>query len=489
MKVKAKILLIEDDADLRETLTSFFQQKDYEVIAYADAIEVVQTFLKNPEAIHVDMIVSDLRLPGMSGLDFISEAQKYLPHTPILLMTAHQSVEAAVEAIRRGAYDFITKPLDLQQLELTIARGLKLSVIQKENTKLKSVLQPEGSFHGVIGRSPAILKVFQVVEKIAPSTATVLIAGESGTGKEVIAQLIHKLSLRSKNNFVAINCSAIPEALLESELFGHAKGSFTGASEKKRGLFEEAEGGTLFLDEIGDMPLLLQSKLLRALQERLIRRVGENKDIPIDVRVVAATHRNLAADVDNNTFRQDLYFRLNVIPVNLPPLRNRPEDLLPLSQYFLDRIAFKYNSKRKVITKELLDFLIKQPWPGNVRELENLLERAFILGKDETTLSLEDFTLLTTAIPTREVSMGTGVAEQNSTVASDFHFDAEAKSLDEVSNAYVHFIYNQVGRVKERAAQLLQIDRKTLSRRLKEHEVALCGQMPEANSLPMKASL
>jgi two-component system response regulator HydG len=476
MMTKSKILLVEDDLDLREALTAFFQDKNYEVVGYSDAIAAVHSFLKSEDKLDVDLILSDLRLPGMNGLDFIIEAQKYLPDVPILLMTAHQSLEDAVEAIRRGAYDFVTKPLNLQQLELSVARALKLRSIQRENSTLKNVLKPEGSFHGVIGKSPSMVKVFQIVEKIAPSAATVLISGESGTGKEVMARLIHRISPRAKNNFVAINCSAIPESLLESELFGHAKGAFTGASDKKRGLFEEAEAGTLFLDEIGDMPPPLQAKLLRALQERVIRRVGENKDIPVDVRVIAATHKNLAKDVENKNFRQDLYFRLNVIPLNIPPLRDRVEDVLPLSQFFLDKIAFKYNAKKKTISKELLDFLSKQNWPGNVRELENLLERAFILGKEETTLSLEDFTML--ANPAAQRSNVDSSSSDDHFEENEFHFDNQQRSLDEVANAYVHFVYHQVGKVKERAAQVLQIDRKTLSRRLKEHEESLAGKIP-----------
>lgn len=478
---KTKILLVEDDIDLRETLTSSFQERGFEVAAYSDAIEAVQSFIKSKDGVEADVILSDLRLPGMNGLDFIVEAQKYLPDVPILLMTAHQSIEDAVEAIRRGAYDFVPKPLNLKQLELTLGRALKLRNIQKENSKLKGVLQVEDSFHGVIGKSIPMRKVFQVVEKIAPSAATVLLTGESGSGKEVIARLIHKLSPRADKNFVAINCSAIPEALLESELFGHAKGSFTGASEKKKGLFEEADGGTLFLDEIGDMPLTLQTKLLRVLQERTIRRVGELKDFSVDVRVIAATHRNLLVDVESKKFRQDLYFRLNVIPIALPPLRERTEDILPLSQFFIQKIAYKYDAKKRLMTKELLDFLVKQPWPGNVRELENLLERAFVLGKDEQ-MSLDDFTLLDT--PTQDSAVETNGA---------LHLQSADKTLDEVANAYVFHVYNDVGRVKERAAQVLQIDRKTLSRRLKEYEESLCGNMSDSKSqseesLPQKST-
>lgn len=473
---KTKILLVEDDADLREMLTSFFKSKSYEVVAFADAIEGVQSLLHSKDALDADVILSDLRLPGMNGLDFIVEVQKYLSDVPFVIMTAHQSIEDAVEAIRRGAYDYVSKPLDLQQLELTLERALKLRKIQKENSKLKGVLQVDGNFHGVIGKSPSMTRVFQVVEKIAPSSATVLITGESGTGKEVVARLIHDLSPRADKNFVAINCSAIPEALLESELFGHAKGSFTGASEKKRGLFEEAEGGTLFLDEIGDMPLQLQTKLLRAIQERVIRRVGELKDISIDVRVIAATHKNLAQEVEGKNFRQDLYFRLNVIPVSLPPLRDRKEDILPLAQFFVQKISYKYNTSQKGLSKELVDFLVKQEWPGNVRELENLLERAYVLGKGDQ-LKLEDFTLLETP----KTQQTKEAVESLVTTSSD-------KTLEEVANAYVYHVYNQVGRVKERAAQVLQIDRKTLSRRLKEYEESLCGEIARAPK-PVEESL
>lgn len=470
---KQHILIVEDDIDLRETLEEYFKEKNYEVIVFSDATKALEFFSEQKAPPDIDLIISDIRMPGIDGLDFIVEVKKYVHDTPIIIMTAHQSIEGAVEAIKRGAYDFVTKPFKLDHFELIIKRALKLREIHKEIHTYKTVLKPSDSFHGVIGKSSAIKEVFSLVEKVAPSSAAVLITGESGTGKEVVARLIHKLSPRASKNFVAINCAAIPEALLESELFGHAKGAFTNAIGKKIGLFEEAHEGTLFLDEIGDMPLILQSKLLRTLQEKVVRRVGENVDIPIDVRIIAATHEDIAHDVEGKKFRQDLFFRLNVIPLYIPPLRERKDDVYALSKYFLDKIAIRYETKAKSISNDALEYLINQPWPGNVRELENLLERVFLLGKDSACINLEDFQ---TSSPVMQSTQS-----RNEDSANTFNFESMDKSLDEMANAYTYHVFNSVGGVKEKAARILQVDRKTLSRRLKQYEESVSEVSPSSH--------
>ncbi|HEX7675649.1 MAG TPA: sigma-54 dependent transcriptional regulator [Bdellovibrio sp.] len=461
MDAQKTLLLIEDDLDLAELATAFFRQKNIQVIYREDAMQALKEITS--QKISPDAIITDLNLPMMSGLDFIKQLRAEGVMIPIILITVSNDVETAVEAIDAGAYDFVVKPLHFPQLLISAQRAFKFMSLNAENKNLREVvdvtkgLNPEG----IIGKSDAIRRLIDLTRRVAKSSATVSITGESGTGKEVFARALHNWSPRAKKPFIAINCSAIPENLLESELFGHAKGAFTGAADKKIGLFEEAEGGTLFLDEIGDLNLALQAKLLRVLQEKEIKRVGENQPRPIDVRVIAATHKDLRHEVQEKRFREDLFFRLNVIPIKIPPLRDRREDILPLAEFFLKKynaingtniIGFKKNAK---------EYLMTQAWRGNVRELENAVERAVVLTSgneiDFTSFMLFEETSLEGA-PDAEDKKNTFI----------FRFGDEVEPLHELEKKYVQFVYERHNRAKEVTARALGIDRKTLYRKLQE---------------------
>ncbi len=379
-------------------------------------------------------------------------------------MTAHKAVDTAAEAVEAGAYDFVVKPLHFPQLLVSVERALHLNKIKNQNTTLKVALQThEGTnVDGIIGKSPSFKQALDLARRVASSNTNIFITGESGAGKEVIAKAIHNLGPRKKNPFVAINCSAIPENLLESELFGHAKGSFTGASEKKVGLFEEAGDGTLFLDEIGDLSLPLQAKLLRVLQERKIKRIGENQYRNINARIISATHKDLRSEVANHTFREDLFFRLNVIPIKVPPLRERKEDVIPLAEFFLKKFTALNGSSVKTFSKEALEKLLTNTWKGNVRELENTIERAVVLCTTNT-IQAED---LTDSEVFQSASNGTGEG------TFDFYelTGNRILTIDEIVKLYIKHVLDMNHGAKEKTAKDLSIDRKTLYRKLQEME-------------------
>lgn len=462
MTSSQRLLLIEDDLDLAELSIAYFKQKSIEVIHLANPLQALQSILSNSKA--YDAIVTDLNLPGMSGVDLIKRLRSEGVMIPVVLITVSNDVETAIAAIDAGAYDFVVKPLHFPQLLISVQRAFNFSLLHHENLNLRDILDVSKGIHadGIIGKSEKIRKLIELAKRIAKSTATVCINGESGTGKEVFARAIHQWSPRTKKPFVAINCSAIPENLLESELFGHAKGSFTGAIDKKIGLFEEADGGTLFLDEIGDLSLPLQAKLLRVLQEKEIKRVGENQARSVDVRVIAATHKDLRQEVQAQRFREDLFFRLNVIPLVIPPLRDRKEDVLPLAEFFLKKYSKLNHAAISGFKKNAKEYLLTQHWRGNVRELENAIERAVVLttGSEvelSTFLLFEDKPL----------------AERSGTVEGDgqsfvFHFGEEFEPLSELEKKYIHFVFERSDRMKEKTAKVLGIDRKTLARKLQE---------------------
>lgn len=456
---KAKILIIDDDLDTQDLVSSFFRVRDYELVVYGDATKALDDLTHN--RVSCDVIITDLMLPGLSGIEFTQRMKAAGNSLPIILITANKKVEVAVEAIAAGAYDFVVKPLHFPQLLVSVERALFLNKIKEENTTLKTVVQLQAgqtSIEGVVGKSQGLRNALDLARRVSNSTANILITGESGTGKEVIAKAIHAMGPRKKEPFIAINCSAIPENLLESELFGHAKGSFTGAAEKRRGLFEEAEGGTLFLDEIGDMSLPLQAKLLRVLQEKKIKRVGENQYKPIDVRILSATHKNLKQEIVDKNFREDLFFRLNVIPIMIPPLRERKEDILPLSEFFVRKFSAVNGTPIKQLSKDALEYLMNNKWTGNVRELENTIERAVVLSGSQV-IQYDDVVTLSQATETE--------ADK-----SQFQFPTLAESkiltVDELVNKYVQHILKLNHGVKEKTAKDLKIDRKTLYRRLRE---------------------
>ena len=460
MKLKntSSIALIDDDLDLLDLLTSFFKQRGYKIFSYNNAEEaLIDIDNKRTEP---DVVISDLKLPAMSGLDFIRRIRRSNSALPIILMTSEGSVETAVEAIEAGAYDFVLKPLHIPQLLISVQRALFLNEVQQENTSLKSLFQEDYmGLKGVIGKSAGFKKALELAKRVSSSQANILITGESGSGKEVIAKAVHELGDKKEGPFVAINCSAIPENLLESELFGHAKGAFTGANDKKVGLFEEANKGTLFLDEIGDLSLPLQAKLLRVLQERKVKRIGENQYRDISARIICATHKDLKKEVAEGRFREDLFFRLNVIPIYMPPLRERKDDILPLSEYFLKKFAIMNNVQVKGFSKEAISKLENYEWKGNVRELENAIERAVVLTTTEF-IQPED-------LPTEDTFSSEPIPQELQPAGLSFQHEKPI-TLEELSKKYIQYIFEKNEGAKEQTAKDLGIDRKTLYRKLKE---------------------
>jgi two-component system response regulator HydG len=452
-RCKGKILLVDDDIDLLELVRDQFKARGYTFVWKESADQALAAL----GGTDFDLVITDLRMPGMDGMEFVKRLKEISPKLPIILMTGHGSVEVAVRAIRAGAYDFALKPLNFTHLGVSIERALRTRKLERENEALR---REALSFEGIVGRHPRMQQVFDLVTRVAPSAANVLITGESGTGKEIIARAIHAQSPRRDKPFVAINCSAIPDNLLESELFGYVKGAFTGASEKKLGLFEEASGGVLFLDEIGDLPLPLQAKLLRVLQERKIKRLGENQFRSVDVRIVAATHRDLKKAAAEKTFREDLYYRLCVIPIQVPALRERREDIPHLAQHFLAKFrALNGTSEDRAtcFTRAAMDRMLQHTWPGNVRELENAIERAVVLCSGQE-IDVQDL-----PEPERLAGSGPGLT---------FEPPRDVMTLEEVSRRYIHYVLEQSGGVKDRAARALGIDRKTLYRWIQERETS-----------------
>lgn len=366
-----KILVVDDEQSLRDVLSIMLKRAGYVVTSAMDGEDAIE--LLNREIF--DLVITDLRMPKIDGMEVLKAVKSVSPETVVLIITAFATADSAVEAMKQGAYDYLTKPFQVDEVQLIIRNALEKRRLTTENILLKREMASQSSFAQLIGQSEAMQKVFDVVRKVADSKSNVLICGESGTGKELVARAIHYNSARSALPFVAVNCSAVPETLLESELFGHMKGSFTGAISNKAGLFEIANGGTIFLDEIGDTTPAIQVKLLRVIQEREFRRVGGNQDIKVDVRVVAATNKDLEKAVAEGSFREDLYYRLDVIPIRLPPLRMRTGDIPILVNHFLERFSKESGKPKPVISTEAMHVLLGHEWRGNVRELENLIER------------------------------------------------------------------------------------------------------------------
>ncbi len=381
---KISILLIEDDPSLNALTTLELKRRGYEVDSAKSGEEGCRKFENNP-----DIVITDLKLGDMDGLEVLKRVKKYDPKIEVIVVTGHGSIDNAVDAIKAGAFDYLTKPVDPEELALTLEKAVEHRNLIAEVETLKANVRDKYSLHGIVYASSKIHKVLDLVNKVAKTESTVLILGESGTGKELIARAIHEQSSRRHGSFVAINCGALPEGLLESELFGHVKGSFTGADRNKRGLFEEASEGTLFLDEISETTPALQVKLLRALQEGEIRRVGDNHPIKVSGRLLAASNKNLEKLVATEKFRDDLYYRLKVFPIEIPPLRERAEDILPLAEYFLRKAQKKISGSAQRFSPEAAKALKDYSWPGNVRELEHTVERMLILAS-QAEIGLED---------------------------------------------------------------------------------------------------
>lgn len=380
-----KILVVDDEQSLREVLSIMLKRAGYSVTSVTDGDEAVELVQKEI----FDLVITDLRMPKIDGMEVLKAVKSASPETVVLIITAFATADSAVEAMKHGAYDYLTKPFQVDEVQLIIRNALEKRRLTTENMLLKREMASQSSFAQLVGQSDAMQKVFDVVRRVADSKSNVLICGESGTGKELVARAIHYNSGRSSLPFVAVNCSAVPETLLESELFGHMKGSFTGAISNKAGLFEIANGGTIFLDEIGDTTPTIQVKLLRVIQEREFRRVGGNQDVKVDVRIVAATNKDLEKAVADGSFREDLYYRLDVIPIRLPPLRMRTGDIPLLVHHFLDRFAKESGKSKPVISAEAMHVLLEHEWRGNVRELENLIERVVAFSTEGTVTEVD----------------------------------------------------------------------------------------------------
>jgi len=373
--MEIRILVVDDELSMREFLAILLKREGY-LVDQADCAEKALEFL---DATSYDLVISDVKMPGLDGIALLGRIKERSPDTAVLMMTAFSTAEQAVEAMKLGAYDYLAKPFKVEEVKVLVRNALEKRDLKRENQRLRREVQERFSFSGLIGKSKKMRELYSLIERVAPSIANVLILGESGTGKELVARAIHYNSPRKDKPFVAVNCGAIPETLMESELFGHKKGSFTGAISDRAGLFEQAGGGTLFLDEIGEVPLQLQAKLLRVLQEKEFRRVGGVADQKADVRIVAASNRNLEEQVKEGSFREDLFYRLNVVQLQMPPLRERVEDIPLLVEHFYRKFV-QTPLNGEIITPGVLKILLSYPFPGNVRELENLVERCVVLG-------------------------------------------------------------------------------------------------------------
>jgi DNA-binding NtrC family response regulator len=442
--MKKRILVVEDEEKLRRVIELQLVSSGFDVDKAATAEEGLKVVDR------ADLVLTDLRLPNMDGLQFLAQIRRQNAHVPVVMMTAYGSIETAVESMKAGANDFLLKPFSLDHLMQVVQKALEVRALRDENRKLKEELGRRYEYDNIIGRSPAMQEIFATIERVAPSRATVLLAGESGVGKDLIARAIHFHSPRRDRPLVKINCSSIPENLMESELFGYEKGAFTGATASKPGKFEQADTGTVFLDEIGDVPAAIQVKLLRILQEREFERLGSNVTRHIDVRVVAATNQDLRAALEQGTFREDLYYRLNVVPLNIPPLRERKQDIPFLANHFIRKLAPDAGREVEGITDAAMQKLVGYHWPGNVRELENVIERALILcqGKE---LDVDDIKLETAPRPRAQ---------------SDSHFLPDGITLDQYEQEIIREALRRADGNKSQAARLLGLTRNALRYRL-----------------------
>ena len=386
--MKSRLLVVDDEQSLLEFLHLLFEEEGYEVSRANSVADARKSILNK----NFDLVLCDILMPDGNGLDLLREIKERQPHTAVIMMTAYTSTKSAIEAMKLGAYNYISKPFDVEELKVVVAKALESTGLEVENVYLRRELEQRYQYSNIIGRSQKMQEIFSLIERVAKTQSTVLVRGESGTGKELIARAIHFSGSRSERHFLSINCGALPETLLESELFGHEKGSFTGAVREKKGLFQEADEGTLFLDEISEMTPAMQVKLLRALQERKVRRVGGTHEESVDVRIIAATNRDLREAIDEGKFREDLYYRINVIPIHLPPLRQRRGDIPLLVEAFIRKYSKEMAIEPRPITVEALQVLERYEWPGNVRELENTIERALALATSDS-LTTQDLPL------------------------------------------------------------------------------------------------
>ncbi len=445
-----RVLVAEDDAVARALLCEILGAEGFEVDAVDDGAPAVE----RAAACRYDLVVSDIRMERVGGLEVLRAFSEKAPGTPVILITAFGDVTGAMEAIGQGAYDYVSKPFNVEELRQTVARALERRRLSAEAVSSTNGNSEKTQVAEIEGKSPRMLEVYKLVARVASSTATVLVVGESGTGKELVARAIHSRSLRAAKPFVPVNCTALSESLLESELFGHARGAFTGAVGAKRGLFEMASGGTLFLDEIGDMGAKMQAQLLRVLQDGEVRPVGSSEAIKVDVRLVCATNRDLEADVKAGRFREDLYFRINVVTVRMPPLRDRAADIPILVRHFLAKIARREGRGEASMSPEALDVLCRHAWPGNVRELENAMERAVAVAKGNVVLPSD----LPAEVYGGSPAVPAGLLDDRPTLA-------------ELEKRYIALVLGECDGNKKKAAERLGIDRRTLYRALERADV------------------
>jgi two-component system, NtrC family, response regulator AtoC len=446
-----EILIVDDDARMRELVSKVLAREGYSVRPLPRGQDVLQALEEGP----ADLIISDIRMPEMDGLTLLQEVKRVAPETSMLLMTAFGSIDTAVHAIKAGAYDYLTKPFEMDEIIVVVRRVMEERCLRAEVRALREEVRTKYNFSNILGKSKPMLDLFALIQKVAGSRSTVLIQGKSGTGKELVAKALHYNSPRRERPLVTVNCSAIPKDLLESELFGHVKGAFTGAIANKRGLFEEADSGSLFLDEIGELSPELQVKLLRVIQEREIKRVGDTRTVSVNVRLIAATNRDLAQAVKEGIFREDLYYRLNVIPIVLPDLQDRAEDIPLLVTHFLLKYAKEADPPIEGISKEAMRLLLEYDWPGNVRELENVIERAVILGHGPQ-LMPED-------LPAHLRAHQTQVPHQSKAVSP------HRPTLEELERDYIATILRETHWHQMQAARILGIDRRTLYRKIRTY--------------------
>ena len=455
-----QLLVVDDDAGHLTTLRTILQSWGYRVTTADDGSRAVRKSKEQP----FDLILMDVRMAEMDGIEALRQIKKYNPAIPILIMTAYSSVASAVEALKTGAYDYLTKPLDFETLRMTVERAMEHTHLKDENRQLRRRLHEGFDRQDIIGSSPPMKALLDMVAMVAPSEATVLIAGESGTGKELVARAIHDNSPRSNHPFVVVNCAALAENLLESELFGHEKGAFTGADKRREGRFYQADGGSLFLDEIGETSPAMQAKLLRVIQEREFQRVGGDETMTVDVRILTATNRDLTNMVQEGTFREDLFYRLNVVTVVVPPLKARQEDIPLLAQHFVERFAKRNRKEIKGFTPKAMDLLMKHDWPGNVRELENAVERSVILLTGNY-ITERDLPLSVTKQRDKldESPLPPGLTIGGLT---------GGQSLEAIERAAILATLSETGGNKSETARRLGINRKTLHLKLKRYGMA-----------------
>lgn len=443
-----KALVVDDDPEMCGLISDVLKGEGFSTTSIGDSLEASK-ILKREE---FDVIVTDLKMKGLKGLDLLEEAKKVAPLTPVIIITAFGTVESAIKAMKMGAYDYITKPFQMDEFVLTVKKALENRLLKREVVRLKKEVESRYHFHNLIGKSPPMKKIYDLIERISDTSSNVLITGESGTGKELVAKAIHYNGIRKEGPFIAVNCAAIPETLLESELFGYKKGAFTDAKSDKKGLIFEANGGALFLDEITEMPLTLQAKLLRVIEEKEVRPLGDTNAYRIDVRCISASNRDIESFIQQGEFREDLFYRLKVIDIELPPLRDRREDIPLLTRHFVEKFSHELKKNVSGVSEATFKYLLNHSWPGNVRELENVIQRAITLTQHQVILP-ED--LPNTVMQEKEENL----------IEKGLR---ETYTVNQLEREYIKRVLLEVGGNKSKAAEILGLDRKTLYRKLGE---------------------